>query len=65
MRDQTRTETTMLEHVVHREAEISRKAAERFAQISAAAERKAAAQHERREHRAAGRVRSAIASVAR
>jgi len=55
----------MFEHIVHNEAEISRKAAERYAQVSAVAERKAAAKQERREHRVAGRVRSAIASVAR
>lgn len=55
----------MFEYVVQKEAEISRRAAERYAQLTAAAERKAAVKHERREHRVAGRVRSAIASVAR
>jgi hypothetical protein len=52
-------------YVVNHDAEISRKAAERYAQISAVAERKAAVKQERREHRVAGRVRSAVASVAR
>ena len=47
------------------EAEFSRKAAERYALLAAAAERTASAKLERREHRVAGRVRSAIASVAR
>jgi hypothetical protein len=55
----------MIEYVTHHEAEVSRKAAERYALLAAAAERTAAAKQEHREHRVVGRVRSAIANVAR
>jgi hypothetical protein len=65
LEDHTRNGTIMTEHVVRHEADISRKAAERYSQLTAASERKAAAKDQHLQNRVVGRVRSAIASAVR